>query len=212
MEKQSRIHTAIPFNRPTHTGHEARYVQEVIESRKIGPGGDFVQECQDWLSENFKVPLALPTGSCTAALEIAAILLDLKAGDEVILPSFGYPSIASAIARTGATAVFVDVEPGTMNLDPGAVADAVTRDTKAIVVIHYAGIACDMDQLSLIAEPHGLAIIEDAAPAFLAKHRGRWCGTLGTFGCFSFHETKTVHCGQGGALLINKPEFIARPR
>ena len=200
----------IPFHRPTFTGNETANVLQAIDGRRIGPGGTYVTACQDWLSERFQVPLALPTGSCTAALEMAALLLDLKAGDEVILPSFAYTSTATAFARTGARLVFVDIDPATMNLDPGAVEAAITDKTRAIVLVHYAGIACDMERFLAIAERHDLAIVEDAALAFLARHEDRLCGTLGTFGCFSFHESKSIHCGQGGALLINKPEFVAR--
>jgi dTDP-4-amino-4,6-dideoxygalactose transaminase len=211
MKRQNiRSQLPIPFNRAAVTGNELRYVRQAIESHKIGPGGRFVRDCQSWLTDIFQVPLALLTGSCTAALEIAAILLELGPGDEVIMPSFTYPSTANAIIRTGATAVFIDLDPDTMNLSPTAVSDAITEKTKAIVVVHYAGIACDMDRILKLAQVDGIAVIEDAAHALLAKHGEQWCGTLGTFGCFSFHESKNVHCGQGGALLINDPKYSTR--
>lgn len=209
-DKEIHVRMRIPFNRPTYTGNENQFVQQAMQDQKIGPGGTFVRECQDWLTDRFDVPLVLPTGSCTAALELSAILLDLVPGDEVILPSFAYTSTATAIARTGATPVFVDIVPDTMNIDPDAVEAAINSSTRAIFLIHYAGIACDMDKIAAIADQHDLAIVEDAALAFLARHKGRLCGTLGTFGCFSFHETKTVHCGQGGALVLTDSEFIAR--
>ncbi len=200
----------VPFNRPGLVGAEADYVGQALAAHKIGPGGRFSRACQDWLGAAFGVPLALPTGSCTAALEIAAILLDLGPGDEVIMPSFGYPSTANAVVRTGATPVFVDVEPATMNIDPGAAEAAITARSRAIVPIHYGGVPADMDRLSAIAARHGLALVEDAANAFLSTHRGRRCGTMGALGCFSFHETKAVHCGQGGALLVNDPALAPR--
>lgn len=143
-------------------------------------------------------------------MEMAALLLDLGPGDEFILPSYGYPSTASAFARGGATPVFVDVDPRTMNIDPAAVENAITPACKAIVLIHYAGVPCDMDRLVEIAQRHGLTIVEDAANAFGSKYKGRLCGTIGAFGCFSFHETKALHCGQGGALLVNDPDYVDR--
>ena len=201
---------AIPFNRPHLTGNETAFIQRAIANGKIGPGGEFGRHCQEWLSRRFEVPLALPTGSCTAALEIAVLLLDIGPGDEVIMPSFGYPSTANAVARTGANIVFVDIEPDTMNIDPTAIENAITDKTRAIIVIHYAGIACDMDRIGSIAAAKNVAVIEDAAGAFLSRYRDAYCGTVGTFGCFSFHETKNIQCGQGGALLINKAEFASR--
>jgi len=200
----------IPFNRPAFMGTEATLVSQALARQKIGPGGPFSKSCQDWLSNKFDTRLALPTGSCTAALEIAAMLLELTPGDEVIMPSFGYPSTANAFVRVGAVPVFVDIDPTTMNLDPAAVAAAVTPRSRAIVPIHYGGQPADMDALMLIAQQHDLVMVEDAANAFLAQYKGRNCGTIGALGCFSFHETKAVHCGQGGALLINDPAYIAR--
>lgn len=200
----------IPFNRPTILGSELSLVQRVIENHTFGAGGSLTTECQHWLTEHFGSSVALPTGSCTAALEMACLLLDLEPGGEVILPSFGYPTSASAIVRAGGKPVFVDIDPVTMCIDPTAVENAVTEKSRAVLVIHYAGGACDMDAFTKLAERHGLHIIEDAASAYLAKFRDRWCGTIGTFGCFSFHETKNVQCGQGGALLVNSPDFAAR--
>lgn len=192
------------------TGDERAYVNEVIDSHRIGTGGKFTAACQSWLTDYFDTPLALPTGSCTTAMEMAALLLDLGPGDEFILPSYGYPTTASAFARGGATPVFVDVDPLTMNIDPAAVESAITPACKVIVPIHYGGVPCDMDKLMDIAQRRGLTVIEDAANAFGSSYKGKLCGTIGTFGCFSFHETKALHCGQGGALLVNDPAYIDR--
>ncbi len=210
MTKPALNQLAIPFNRPNLTGREIDYIQRALASNKIGPGGEFVDKCKQWLTSHFQVPYAAPTGSCTAALEIAAILLDLKPGNEIILPSFGYVSTANAFARAGAELVFVDIDPLTMNIDPNAVEAAVTSRTRAIALIHYAGVSCDMDRILAIARDHELAVVEDAALAFLSKYKNRNCGTIGDLSCFSFHETKTVHCGQGGALLVNRADFIPR--
>lgn len=207
---RDRPHGTIPFNRPALTGAEADYVNQALGRRNIGPGGRFSRACQDWLTGNFDTSLALPTGSCTAALEIAAMLLDLHTGDEVIMPSFGYPSTANAFVRAGAVPVFVDVDPASMNIDPQAAEDAITDRTRAIVPIHYAGQPANMGRLLDIARRHKLLIVEDAANAFLSTYKDRRCGTMGAFGCFSFHETKSVHCGQGGALLINDVAYIDR--
>jgi len=210
MNARYRPSRMIPFNRPTLTGHENQLLAELISGNQTGPEGDFTQQCQDWLTDRFRVPLALPTGSCTAALEMSAILLDLKPGDELILPSFTYPSSATAFARAGVKLVFVDIEPATMNIDPEMIAAAITERTKAVLVIHYAGTSCDIDRILQITEKYNLALIEDAAPAFLSKHMGRYCGALGTLGCFSFHESKSIQCGQGGAILVNNPDLVTR--
>lgn len=207
---QSRSPGLIPFNRPAFTGAEADLVGQAMRAHKIGTGGRFSKACQAWLTDRFDTHLALPTGSCTSALEMAAILLDLHPGDEVIMPSFGYPSTANAVVRVGAVPVFVDVEPATMNIDPDAARAAITDRTRAIIPIHYGGTPADMDRLGDIARAHGLALVEDAANAFLSEYKGRRCGTMGVMGCFSFHETKAVHCGQGGAILINDPALVAR--
>jgi len=200
----------IPFNRPTFIGPETDRIAEALARQKIGPGGPYARACQAWLTDRFDTVLAVPTGSCTAALEIAAILLDLAPGDEVILPSFGYPSTANAFVRVGAVPVFADIDPDSMNLDPAAVEAAITPRTRAIVPIHYGGQPADMDRLGALAAAHGLSILEDAANGFLSDYRGRMCGTIGRLGCVSFHETKYVHCGQGGALLVNDPALAKR--
>ncbi len=200
----------IPFNRPAFTGAEQRYLDEVLRSGKFAGGGPFTERCNSWLRGRFGTHGALITPSCTHALEMAAILCELEPGDEVILPSFAYPSTATAFVRCGASLVFVDIEPRTMNIDPAAVEAAVTPRTRVVVALHYAGVACDMDQLGEIAERNGLLLVEDAAHAILAEHLGVPCGTIGTFGCFSFHETKNLHCGEGGALIVNDPRFIKR--
>ncbi len=200
----------IPFNRPAITGAEEDYLAAVMKRGKFAAGGPFSTRCNAWLKEEFGTPDALTTTSCTHALEMAALLCDLEFGDEVILPSFAFSSTATAFARCGARLVFVDVEPATMNIDPEAVAAALTPKTRVIVALHYGGVACDMDALLALARQHGLLIVEDAAQAIFAEYRGAPCGTLGTFGCFSFHETKNLQCGEGGALLINEPQYVQR--
>lgn len=200
----------IPFNRPGITGAEQAYLAEVMQRGKFAGGGPFSKRCNTWLQEHFGVAGALVTTSCTHALEMAALLCELTPGDEVIAPSFGFSSTATAFVRCGARMVFVDVEPRTMNIDPRAVAAAVTDKTRVIVALHYAGVACDMDALNEIAQRHDLMIVEDAAQAIFADYKGRPCGTLGDFGCFSFHETKNVQCGEGGALLVQKAHHAER--
>ncbi|QLC23478.1 dTDP-4-amino-4,6-dideoxygalactose transaminase [Parasphingopyxis sp. CP4] len=200
----------IPFNRPCVIGTESAFVSEAIDTQKLGAGGSFSKASEAWLTEHFNAPLALPTGSCTAALEMAAMLLDLEPGDEFITPSFGYPTTASSFARTGATPVFVDIDPVTMNVDPDCVEAAITPATKAIVPIHYGGTPCDMDRLAALAADRNIALVEDAANGFGSEYRGKKCGTTGTFGCLSFHETKVIHCGKGGALVINDPTYVDR--
>ena len=200
----------IPFNRPAITGAEEAYLAAVMEKGKFAAGGRFSKRCNAWLKEHFGTPAALTTSSCTHALEMAALLCELEPGDEVILPSFAFPSTANAFARCGATLVFVDVEPATMNIDPEAVAAALTPRTRVVVALHYAGVACDMEALGTLARRHGLVIVEDAAQAIFSEYRGAPCGTLGTFGCFSFHETKNLQCGEGGALLVNEPRYAER--
>ena len=200
----------IPFNRPAVTGAEERYLAEVMRRGKFAAGGPFSQRCNRWLKEHFGVPAALTTTSCTAALEMAALLCELEPGAEVILPSYAFSSTATAFARCGARLVFVDVEPSTMNIDPRAVEAAITPKTRVVVALHYAGVACDMASLGELARQHDLLIVEDAAQAMFAEYRGAPCGTLGTFGCFSFHESKNIQCGEGGALLINDSRRVER--
>ena len=200
----------IPFNRPTVTGKETQYLQEVFENQKFSGDGPMSQRCNQWLGEHFQAHAVFVTSSCTHALEMAALLCDLEPGDEVILPSFGFPSTATAFARAGASLVFVDVEPSTMNLDVCAVEEAIGDRTRVIVALHYGGVGCDMDSLCEIARRHDLILVEDAAQGMFSNYGHRPLGTIGTFGCISFHESKNIHCGEGGALVVNDPQFIER--
>jgi len=200
----------IPFNRPHTTGNELGYIQEAIDNGHLSGRGPFGSRCTDWLEKRTGAPRALLTSSCTSALEMAALLAEVGEGDEVIMPSFTFVSTANAIALRGATPVFVDIRPDTLNMDENLVADAVTRRTKAVLAVHYAGIGCELDDISELVRQRGLSLIEDAAQGALAAYRGRALGTVGSMGCLSFHETKNLHCGEGGALLINDPELIER--
>jgi dTDP-4-amino-4,6-dideoxygalactose transaminase len=200
----------IPFNRPQLAGGEHHYVDQALSSGKLSGNGEFGQRCARALEQRLNAPRALMTPSCTAALEMTALLLDLQAGDEVILPSFTFVSTANAFALRGATPVFVDISRDTLNICPEAVAAAVTDRTKAIVVVHYGGVACDMDAILRIAEERELAVVEDAAHALPAELNGQPLGSLGHFSTFSFHETKNVQCGEGGALVVNDERYVAR--
>ena len=200
----------IPFNRPCLVGNEFEYMRAALEQGQLAGNGVFTKCCSRWLELNTGCSKALMTHSCTAALEMAALLLDLGPGDEVIMPSFAFVSTANAFVLRGATPVFVDVRPDTLTIDPGLVERAVTPRTKAIVALHYAGGACDMDALMEIAARHALAIVEDAAQAILSSYRGKPLGSIGTFGTLSFHETKNVFSGEGGALLINDARYVER--
>ena len=200
----------IPFNRPYLVGTETGYIEEAVAEGWLAAGGSFTERCESWLAEATGARRALLTHSCTAALEASALLTGLEAGDEVIMPSFTFVSTAAAFALRGATPVFVDIDPRTLNLDPEAVAAAITPATRAIVPVHYAGVASPMDALEEIASRHELLLIEDAAHGLMSSYRGRALGGIGTLGALSFHETKNVTCGEGGALLINDPELISR--
>ena len=199
-----------PFNRPQITGKELEYIKQAIDSRQLGYNGPFTRKCHEWLVEQTGCQAAILTHSCTGALEIAALLLDLEPGDEVIMPSFAYPTTASAFALRGAVPVFVDIRPDTLNIDENLIESAITEKTRAIAVIHYAGIACAMEALKNIAERHNLTLIEDAAHCILAEYQRKPLGTFGALAAFSFHETKNVVSGTGGALLINDEKYIAR--
>src|SRR5215204_6264069 len=200
----------IPFNRPALAGGELEYMRQVLELRHLSGDGTFTKRCCARLEAMTGSQRALLTHSCTAALEMAALLADLGPGDEVIMPSYTFVSTANAFVLRGATPVFVDIRDDTLNLDEGIVAAAVTPRTRAIVPVHYAGVGCAMDVLQSIADRHGLVIIEDAAQAVGATWRGRPLGAVGDLGCFSFHETKNVVSGEGGALLVNRETFIER--
>ena len=191
-------------------GDEHAFIDEALASGKISGNGQFAQRCARRLEERLGAPRALITPSCTAALEMAAILCDLRPGDEVIMPSFTFVSTANAFVLRGAVPVFVDIRPDTLNVDPDLIEAAVTERTRAIVVVHYGGVACDMDAIMEIAERHGLVVIEDAAHALPGVWRDRQLGSIGHLATFSFHETKNVHCGEGGALVINDESLVER--
>lgn len=200
----------IPFNRPFLAGAELDYVRQAAEDGGLESGGPFTARCEAWLAGATGAERALLSHSGTGALEAAMMLADLGPGDEAIMPSFAYPTMATAVVRQGATPVFVDIDPRTLNLDPREVRKAVGPRTKAIVAVHYGGIGCEMDELLAIAAPAGLVVIEDAAHCLLAAYRGRPLGTLGSLGSFSFHYTKNVSSGEGGALLVNDPALLER--
>lgn len=188
----------IPFNIPPVTGTEEQYIHSVIEKHKICGDGSFTGKCNRWIAQKCEAANALLTTSCTHATEMAAILANIRAGDEVIMPSYTFVSTANAFVLRGAKAVFVDIRPDTMNIDETLIEDAVTERTKAIVPVHYAGVSCEMDTILNIAERRNLLIIEDAAQAIGSTYRGIPCGSMGKFGCLSFHETKNLSMGEGG--------------
>lgn len=200
----------IPFNIPPNAESSFKYIQEAINSHTICGDGSFTKKCNMWMEERFSAKKALLTTSGSSALDMAFLLCDLKKGDEVILPSFTFSSTANAVILAGATPVFVDIRPDTMNIDEGLIEAAITPSTRAVCVVHYAGVACDMDKISEIARRHKLLIVEDAAQAVMSSYKGKALGTLGDFGCFSFHETKNYSMGEGGAILINREKYIER--
>jgi dTDP-4-amino-4,6-dideoxygalactose transaminase len=200
----------IPFNKPYLYGREFDNMNKACETAKLAGDGFFTQKCSDLLENKFETNKSQLTHSCTAALEMSALLLDIQPSDELIMPSYTFVSTANAFALRGGVPVFVDIRPDTLNIDENLVEQAITPETKAIVVVHYAGVACDMDTIIKIAKKHNLTVIEDAAQGIMAKHRGKPLGSIGQLGCLSFHETKNIHCGEGGALLINNQKFIER--
>jgi len=201
----------IPFNKPPVTGNEGQYLLEVLQSEKMSGDGPFGKRCQEWFENNLPTKKALLTPSCTAALELAAILIDIKPGDEVIMPSYTFVSTANAFVLRGARIVFVDVRPDTMNIDEELIEAAITERTKAIVPVHYAGVACEMDKIMSLAEQYGLYVIEDAAQGMMSSYKGKALGTIGHIGAFSFHETKNYTSGgEGGLLIINDEQFKHR--
>lgn len=197
----------INFNVPPFTGKEYDYIKQAVDAQKICGDGRFTRLCSDRLRELTGVPSALLTTSCTHALELAAMLCGIKEGDEVIMPSFTFVSTADAFVLRGARAVFVDIRPDTMNIDEKLIEAAVSERTRAIAPVHYAGVACEMDAINDIAKRHGLFVVEDAAQGIAATYKGRALGALGDFGCYSFHETKNLSCGEGGALLITDDKY-----
>ena len=200
----------ISFNVPPVAGKELIYLEEAIRSKKICGDGAFTKRCSRWLEEQTGSERVLLTTSCTHATELAAILADIKPGDEVIMPSYTFVSTADAFVLRGAKAVFVDIRPDTMNIDETLIEDAVTERTKAIVPVHYAGVSCEMDTICDIAKRHNLYVIEDAAQGVMATYKSRPLGTIGDYGCYSFHETKNLSMGEGGALLIKDKANILR--
>lgn len=198
----------INFNIPPYTGKEIEYMKEAIENQKICGDGPFTLKCNEWIERKTGTTKCLLTTSCTHATEMAALLAKIKEGDEVILPSYTFVSTADAFVLRGATAVFVDIRPDTMNIDETLIEDAITERTKAIAPVHYAGVGCEMDTIMDIAKRHNLMVIEDAAQGIMASYKGKPLGTFGDFGCFSFHETKNFSMGEGGALLIRDEQYI----
>lgn len=201
----------IPFNKPPYTGSEDQHVLASMRSAKMAGDGAYSRLCQEWFEESLNCKKTLLTPSCTQALEMAALLIDIKAGDEVIMPSYTFVSTANAFVLRGAKIVFVDIRQDTMNIDETLIEAAITSRTKAIVPVHYAGVACEMDQIMSIAEKHNLYVIEDAAQGMMATYKGRALGSIGHMAAFSFHETKNYTSGgEGGLLIINDEHFIAR--
>ncbi|MEP0804825.1 MAG: dTDP-4-amino-4,6-dideoxygalactose transaminase [Chloroflexota bacterium] len=198
----------IPFNRPTAVGKETEYMQQAVQSRHLSGDGQFTKKAHALLEESLGVPKALLTTSCTHALEMSALLLDLKEGDEVIVPSFTFVSTVNAFALRGAKPVFADVRPDTLNIDESKLEALITPRTRAIAVVHYAGVGCEMDAILEIANRHGIPVVEDNAHGLFGKYKGKLLGTFGVMATQSFHETKNFTCGEGGALLINDPKYI----
>lgn len=200
----------INFNVPPFTGKEMEYMKEAIESQKICGDGAFTKKCNEWIEQQTGTEKCLLTTSCTHALEMAALLCEIQPGDEVIMPAYTFVSTADAFVLRGAKVVFVDIRPDTMNMDEKLIEAAITDKTKAIAVVHYAGVSCEMDSIMELARKYHLFVVEDAAQGMMATYKGRPLGTIGDFGCFSFHETKNYSMGEGGALLIRDKKYIER--
>ena len=200
----------IPFTLPTITGNEEKNISAVFRSCHLSGDGTFTKRCHEWLEAKTETKKALLTTSCTHALEIAAILLDIQAGDEVIMPSYTFVSTANAFVLRGAKIIFVDIRPDTMNIDETKIEAAISNRTRAIVVVHYAGVACEMEKIMAIAKKHSIYVVEDAAQALGSSYKGNILGSIGDIGTYSFHATKNITCGEGGALLVNNETFIKR--
>ena len=200
----------LPFNRPFFSGKELEFIRQAVTGRKLSGDGQFTKKCHALLENELGVGKALLTTSCTHALEMAAMLLEIKPGDEVIIPSFTFVSVANAFVLRGSLPVFVDVRRDTLNLDETKLENLITPRTKAIVVVHYAGVGCEMDAILEVAGRHGIPVVEDNAHGLFGKYKGRYLGTLGSLATQSFHETKNFTCGEGGALLINDPQYVER--
>ena len=200
----------IPFNKIFLSGNEMAYIEDAIKNGHLSSDGPYTKLCKDWLEENTGCKSALMTNSCTSALEMTALLLDLKPGDEIIMPSFTFVSTANAFVLKGAIPVFVDIREDTLNIDENLIEKAITAKTKAIVAVHYAGVSCNMDAIQSIASTYNIPIIEDAAQGIMAHYNGNALGSMGDMGCLSFHDTKNIIAGEGGALLINNSKFLER--
>jgi dTDP-4-amino-4,6-dideoxygalactose transaminase len=200
----------IPFNKPYLTGKETEFIEEAIHLGKISGNGQFTKKCQDFFQQSYGFKKCLLTTSCTDALEMAALLLDIKMGDEIIVPSYTFVSSALAFVRQGAKIVFADSRADHPGIDEDSIEEWITPKTKAIVVVHYAGVACDMDKILALAKKYDLFVVEDSAHAFDGFYKGRALGSIGHLGCFSFHETKNIQCGEGGMLTVNDERFIRR--
>jgi len=211
LKKFNRRKNMIPFNIPPYVGKELEYVREAMEkNHKICGDGPFTKKCNEWIEKKFNVEKVLLTTSCTHAMEMAAILANIKEGDEVIAPSFTFVSTVNPFVLRGAKIVFIDINPKTMNIDESLIEDAITEKTRAILPVHYAGVACNMDEIMKIAKKYNLIVIEDAAQGVLSEYKGKSLGTIGEYGCFSFHETKNYSMGEGGALLIRDKKNIEK--
>ena len=206
MEQQMNI----PFSAPFLTGKELQYVKQTLADGKLAGDGPFTKKCQQWLENKTGCIKALLTPSCTAALEMAAILTDIQPGDEIIMPSYTFVSTANAFVGWGGIPVFVDIREDTLNMDETLVEEVITEKTKAIVPVHYGGVGCEMDAIMALANDRGIYVIEDAAQAIASRYNTRSLGSIGHLGCLSFHETKNIQCGEGGALLVNHPELVER--
>ncbi len=200
----------VDFNKPSLMGNELAYIQEAIEKRHISGDGSFTKRCQDYLQETLGVPRVLLATNCTHALEMAALLLDIQPGDEVIVPSFTFVSTINAFVLRGAKPVFIDIRPDTLNMDERMLEGLVTPRTRAILPVHYAGVGCEMDTIMGVAQSRGIPVVEDNAHGLFGKYKGRYLGTFGDLATQSFHETKNITCGEGGALLINQPRYVER--
>ena len=200
----------IHFNVPPFTGKEFDYIKEAVENHKICGDGPFTKKCDEWMQDKFNANRVMLTTSGSSALDMAALLCDIKPGDEVILPSFTFSSTANSFVLAGAKLVFVDIRPDTMNIDEKKIEEAITEKTKVICPVHYAGVACEMDTIMNIAKKYNLLVVEDAAQGVMSTYKGRALGTIGDFGCFSFHETKNYSMGEGGAIIINNQRYIEK--
>ncbi|WDQ15647.1 dTDP-4-amino-4,6-dideoxygalactose transaminase [Rhodopirellula sp. P2] len=207
-EERKSLSAPIPFNKPFVAGKELFYIAQAVTMGNLGGDGHFTQACSRLLEQTFGIQKVLLTPSCTAALEMAAMLCRLEPGDEVIMPSYTFVTTASSFVREGATPVFVDIRSDTLNIDETLIEAAISPRTKAICVVHYAGVACEMDTIMAIAKKHNLLVVEDAAQGVNSSYKGKPLGSIGDLGCYSFHETKNFICGEGGALCINNPRFI----